>query len=334
LDDIQKIIPPLRGVFHLAAVIEPGLLTDLDAGAFERVVRAKASSAWNLHTCTGHLALDYFVMFSSVASLFGTAGQGNYAMANAFLDGLAAYRASQGLPALSVNWGTWVETGLVKQNDGMEFFAQRGFLGIHTDAGLLALSHAMQASKQQVAIMPVDWRQVQAVFPDLLDQPWMMNITRELDSGRAVRLSALGARIRSLDVIEAGELLTGYLKHQLSLTLAVDDDGLDENIALVNMGVDSLMALELKNRMEKELAISIPVVTLIEGVTLNQLRDRIMDQLTSKHVEPVGQVEIEVRASGSKSNNMAHDTALMLERMEKMSEEELDSLLATLEDDD
>ena len=112
LSEIRNTMPPLRGVIHAAGVLDDHLLLNLDAESFRRVLAPKVLGAWNLHTLTADLPLDFFVVFSSVASVLGSPGQANYAAANAFLDGLAHDRRSQGLPCLSINWGPWAEVGM------------------------------------------------------------------------------------------------------------------------------------------------------------------------------------------------------------------------------
>src|SRR5690606_12066890 len=109
---IQNEMPPLRGVIHCAAVLDDGLLLQQNAERFERVMTPKVRGAWNLHQLTKDLPLDCFVVFSSLAAMPGTAGQGNYAAANAFMDALIHYRTTLGLPGLSINWGAWAEIGL------------------------------------------------------------------------------------------------------------------------------------------------------------------------------------------------------------------------------
>src|SRR5262249_32324326 len=112
LEQIAASMPPLRGIVHAAGVLDDGVLLKQSWGRFERVLAPKLLGAWNLHTQTRGLPLDFFVLFSSLASVLGSPGQGNYAAGNAFLDALAHHRQSQGLPALSVNWALWAEAGM------------------------------------------------------------------------------------------------------------------------------------------------------------------------------------------------------------------------------
>ncbi|WNZ66021.1 SDR family NAD(P)-dependent oxidoreductase [Myxococcus sp. MxC21-1] len=120
-DDVTRLLasmdaelPPLRGIVHAAGVIADGVLAQLDAERLRTVLAPKVQGAWNLHAQTLGRPLDFFVMFSSAASMLGSPGQGNYAAANAFMDVLAHHRRAAGLPALSVNWGPWAEVGRLR----------------------------------------------------------------------------------------------------------------------------------------------------------------------------------------------------------------------------
>ena len=106
---------PLRAVVHAAGVLDDGMLSEQTASRFERVLSPKVQGAWNLHTLTESLELDAFVLFSSMAGAFGSAGQGGYAAANTYLDGLAAHRRARGLPAQSLGWGPWAEQGMARR---------------------------------------------------------------------------------------------------------------------------------------------------------------------------------------------------------------------------
>ncbi len=112
LAKIGQDMPPLRGIFHLAGMLDDGILREQSRERFDRVMAAKVHGAWNLHELTDDMPLELFVLFSSAAAILGSPGQGNYASANAFLDALAHHRRALKLPALSVNWGSWDEVGM------------------------------------------------------------------------------------------------------------------------------------------------------------------------------------------------------------------------------
>ena len=143
---------PLRGVIHAAGVLDDGLIQQLTWENFEPVFAAKATGAWNLHTLTQNNELDFFILFSSAAALFGSPGQANHAAANAFLDGLAHYRNQVGLPALSINWGAWSTVGSALK------YQQQGILehfpGIET---IDPKSGIAQLEKNLVNHYPAGW---------------------------------------------------------------------------------------------------------------------------------------------------------------------------------
>ena len=116
--------PPIRGVVHAAGVLHDGLLAQLDAPAFDSVLRPKVTGGWLLHRLLEDAPLDFFVMFSSAGSLLGQPGQGNYAAANAFLDALAHHRRALGQPALSINWGAWNGLGFAETAGGKRLAAR------------------------------------------------------------------------------------------------------------------------------------------------------------------------------------------------------------------
>src|SRR5262249_38081255 len=149
---------PLRGIIHAAGVIDDGLLLQQDWQRFTRVMAPKIDGAWNLHTLTRGQRLDFFVMFSSMASVMGSIGQGSYAAANAFLDGRAACRRADGLAGLSINWGPWAEVGMAALHGGVRH--QTKLLGVRTiapAAGLSVLERLLPLRRAQIGVLPVDW---------------------------------------------------------------------------------------------------------------------------------------------------------------------------------
>ena len=155
---IDRDLPPLRGVLHAAMVLEDALLVNLDRDRMDRVLAPKLSGTWNLHAQTAGRPLDFFVMFSSLSSVFGHAGQGNYAAANAFLDAMAWYRRASGLPALTVNWGYLGEVGyLARRSELGERLERQGVLSFTVRQALALLEKAMQRQHVQVSVMRVEW---------------------------------------------------------------------------------------------------------------------------------------------------------------------------------
>ena len=159
-------VAPLAGVFHAAAVLDDGLMADMDEGQFARVMAAKAGGAWNLHQATRDVDLDQFVLFSSVSALVGNAGQANYAAANTFLDELAHLRRAQGQVATSVNWGALAEVGMAARDSKVEErLAQTGVKGLPPKLALSALERVLKADMTQVGVMDVDWKRWRQTNP-------------------------------------------------------------------------------------------------------------------------------------------------------------------------
>jgi hypothetical protein len=144
------------------------VLRQQSAERFAAAARPKITGAWSLHTLTRECPLDFFVLFSSVASVLGSGGQGNYAAANAFLDGLAHFRTAQQLPAVSINWGPWAEAGMAATlgETGWQRFAAVGIHPIPLREGFDALAVILRDARPQVMVLPIDWNKYLHQFPD------------------------------------------------------------------------------------------------------------------------------------------------------------------------
>jgi NAD(P)-dependent dehydrogenase (short-subunit alcohol dehydrogenase family) len=158
LETIDDQLPPLRGVVHTAMVLEDKLLVDLDAETLQRVLRPKLLGGWNLHRETLGRELDYFILFSSLSSIFGHAGQANYSAANAALDSLAYYRRAQGLPATVINWGHLGEVGYLAQRTQLgERLERQGVLSFTVQQAMACLEYALQNKSVQMSVLRIDW---------------------------------------------------------------------------------------------------------------------------------------------------------------------------------
>src|SRR5438067_1059336 len=153
LEQVERSGSPLRGIVHAAGVVDDGILLQHDVERFRSVMASKVQGAWNLHTLTAGTPLDFFVMFSSVASFLISAGHGNYAAANAFLDALAASRRSQGLAATTIVWGPWAIGLAAAQSDRLERLSDRGLKTLTGDEGLAALGTLLEHAPERIAVM-------------------------------------------------------------------------------------------------------------------------------------------------------------------------------------
>ncbi len=281
-------LPPLRGVFHAAAVLDDALLVDQNRERMAKVSGPKVRGAWHLHAQTGHLPLDYFVLFSSAASIMGTPGQGNYVAANAFLDALAHHRAGLGLAALSINWGPWTEAGMALKVEKNERFEAKGMGSITPGQGFLALAHLLRQARPQVGVLAGNWpvlRQTHALLS-------ASRLSAALVDDTVRSLALAHAASTRLSLTEASQeqrpvLIESYLSQAIARIFGLATARLDVRLSLYDLGLDSLTAVEIKNRVETELLVVLPLDKLLQGPSVHQLGMEIAAQLSREYIHSI-----------------------------------------------
>ena len=292
---IEQTAPPLKGIIHAAGVLDDGVLRQLNPRRFRSVMEPKVAGAWNLHTQTLDADLDFFVLFSSAAALIGSPGQANYSAGNAFLDGLAHYRRGQGLPALCVNWGPWTEVGMAAQEDRSERLALRGVEGIRPEQGIAAMELLLGVGSGQFAVMPFDCAQWERFYPSAATSSLYACLSRQGDSSRngdADDAEAYSIRnILGAPQNERESLTQAYLSRQIAKVLGIAGGKaakLNANQPLNRLGMDSLMALEIKNLIEKGLGVKVPIANLLGGSSLTELTRLTLDQISRAQADSMG----------------------------------------------
>jgi acyl transferase domain-containing protein/acyl carrier protein len=328
--------PSIRGVVHAAGVLQDGLLSQLDAGAFNTVLRPKMMGGWLLHRLLEDAPLDFFVLFSSAGSLLGQPGQGNYAAANAFMDALAHHRRALGQPALSVNWGAWAELGFADRAGGKRLAARLALVGIRSMApgqALEVLERLLRQGATQVAAVPVDWRQYRQFYFAGTESPLLSELARE-ETELAQQARHPGEKRDALLAAEPAArlgLLQSYLSEQVARVLGLSVSRLDAEQPLSNLGLDSLMAVELKNRITVDLGVNVPMVKFLQGPSVAQAATQILDQLTAElstssvPPAPVVALRQEEYANGDTNGQL-------LAKLDQLSDEEVNSLLTDMLD--
>jgi acyl carrier protein len=331
LAQIEQGMPPLRGVVHAAGVLDDGILLHQSAARFRAVLAPKVQGAWNLHTQTRAAPLDFFVLFSSAAALLGAPGQGNYAAANAFLDALAARRRAEQLPALSISWGPWAEVGLAAREDRGGRLAGRGIGSLTPQQGLAALGYVLGRSASQVVVMNVDWSRTREIYPAAAQWPLLAKLMRDQNfAGDGAKPQAGDRDLRErLLAAPAGRprqsLMESYLKEQIAHVLRLSPARIDPHQPLDTLGLDSLMALELKNRLERSLGGALSVTIVWNYPTVAALAPYLL-----------GEMGIPAEAASGPDRNGAsiaaeeesEEIAALLEDLEQLSEDEVRRLLA------
>jgi acyl transferase domain-containing protein/acyl carrier protein len=273
--------PELRGVIHAAGVVEDATVERLQWEQFERVFAAKVYGTWHLHQITRDRPLDFFVLFSSASALLGAAGQGNYAAANAFMDGMAHHRRASGLPALSINWGPWGDSGMAATLDAKARQRwQRAGVEFMTEAQSLAILDDLMASDAtEACAIAVNWRRfaeslstrVPAYFAHLVAPA-----SPRAGAGRAAvvdeRAPALLEQLEQAPATARHTVIHDYVRGAIRHVLAVDPSFVfDSSQGLRELGMDSLMAVELRNHLQAGVGQRLPSTLAFDCPTVGDL---------------------------------------------------------------
>uniref|UniRef100_UPI003EB7042A thioester reductase domain-containing protein n=1 Tax=Streptomyces sp. bgisy034 TaxID=3413774 RepID=UPI003EB7042A len=276
---------PLTGVVHLAGVIDDGLVADLTPERLDAVLAPKADTAWYLHELTRNLDLSAFVLFSSIAGVIGGAGQGNYAAANAFLDGLAALRAAEGLPATSVAWGLWAQpSGITGDLDEADIarITRAGFGAITVDQGPRLLDRVLALPHPAPVVTPLDiaaMRERPAQVPALLASLVRRPVRRVANnSGRTV--GELAQRLAGADAsTQLALVLEAVLEGAAAVLGHGDPSSFGSEQPFTGLGFDSLTSVELRNRLAAELGLRLPATLVFDHPTPRRLAEFLRDAL-------------------------------------------------------
>ncbi|AXN44983.1 Phenolphthiocerol synthesis polyketide synthase type I Pks15/1 [Mycobacterium marinum] len=252
---------PLSAVIHTAGALDDAVVTSLTPERMETVLRAKVDAAWNLHELTRDMDLSAFVMFSSMAGLVGSSGQGNYAAANSFLDGLAVHRQAHGLPAISLGWGLWDQasnmTGGLAAVD-LKRFARDGIVAMSSDEALGLLDTAMVLGEPFMLPAHIDFAALRVkfdggtlppMFVDLINAPTRRQVDDSLAAAKSK--SALLQRLEGLPEDEQHAILLNLVRSHIATVLGNSSpDAIDPDRAFQELGFDSLTAVEMRNRLK------------------------------------------------------------------------------------
>ena len=251
LETIRRRLPPLAGIFHLAGVLDNAFLAKQTWPQFEHVMGPKARGAWHLHELTLDQPLDWFVMFSSIAGVLGSIGQANYAAANAYLDGLARVRRARGLPALSVAWGLWAGSGMAGSLSDTERarLTDIGLRPLDPEGGLAMMEELMALDAAHGVVLPIDWASFDRSALGARDIP-LLRAARRPRAGADARGER--SRLEALPVSARGPALDALINAEIARCLGMPGaHRVDDQRGFFDLGLDSLMAVELHQRLEQ-----------------------------------------------------------------------------------
>jgi acyl carrier protein len=312
---------PLRGLFHLAMVIDDAPLSALTSERMRIVLEPKARGAWLLHEATKDLPLDCFVMFSSVSSLFGNPAQGNYGAANAFLDSLAHHRHALGLPALAINWGVLGGEGYVARNEKVaEFLLRQGTASLSPGEVVTLLESFLVAGVPEAMAIRVDWGKWRQSFRGMQDNPLLEHIFAsgvESQEGGS-KTSDWRLKIESAAPDDREGVIAQALRDVIGSVLRVKPDSLRDDQPLTDLGLDSLMGVEIETSIESSIGVVLPPASLMRARTIGQIV-----KLISEHLGEKGGGAPAPRAAAPVERAPAEAVDL-----EALSDQDIDRLLA------
>lgn len=266
---------PLKGVIHAAGVLDDGVIHQQSPSRFAKVLAPKVQGAWNLHALTKELSLDFFVLFSSLSSVLGGAGQVNYTAANAFLDALAHYRRAQNLPAISINWGAWSQVGMAAQMSPAELrhLRDNGESLLTPTQGCEIFAEVVQQNPVQIGVFPIEWPRY------LHGEHSRLAFYQRLAAESALPVDiAEPAAVGWLKILAATPkenqypLLIDQLRNIIAKALRiVTPNSIELRQGLRDLGLDSILSIEVRGRLEKTLECSLPATLLFDYPTVETL---------------------------------------------------------------
>jgi acyl transferase domain-containing protein/acyl carrier protein len=310
--------PPLAGVVHAAGL--PGYvdLEHLAADALARVLRPKIQGAWNLHELTRDLPLDFFVCFSSISSAWGSRGQAHYAAANAYLDALAYLRRSAGLPAVTINWGPWVEGGMTTP-EAETLLRRVGIRPLPTVEALAALAALSRGGRPQTVVADIDWTLFKGSYEARGHRRLLERLRVPTGTPTDAGDNALVREIAQAAPEQRERLLTEAIGREVAEVLELPDASqVDPSQGLFEMGMDSLMALELRTRLQALVSRALPATLVFDCPTIHAIARFLAGELDGGAAATPAAAIAQQRDTGIDALSDADAEALLLKKLESI----------------
>lgn len=278
LERIRAELPPLAGVAHLAGVLDDALLSQQDLDRFRTTLRPKAFGAYHLDRLTRDDELDFFIVSSSVSSVFGSPGQANYATANALLDGLIARRRAQGLPATGVNFGPWADGGMASSEAVRANLNAQGLVPLEPSTALSALSEVIANGTGQATVVKANWQRAAKLLGAA--RPPILDLVLPRPEGEVTGDSELLRQLQEIPVPQRAGFVTEFLQREVQNFLRLAQPPAATS-RFLDLGTDSLMAIELRNRLHSQFggAFTINATAVFDYPTIGGLAEYLVGQL-------------------------------------------------------
>jgi acyl transferase domain-containing protein/acyl carrier protein len=297
LERIRAELPPLAGVVHLAGVLDDALLSQQSVERFRTTLAPKAFGAMHLDKLTADDELDFFVVSSSVSSLFGSPGQANYATANALLDGLIAQRRARGLPATGVNFGPWAQGGMASSEAATANISAQGLIPLDPSAALSALAEVIANGTGQATVIKANWQRAAKVLGS--SRPPILDLVLPSAVGEVTGDSELLKQLQEIPVPQRAGFVTEFLQKEVQNFLRLASPPAATS-RFLDLGTDSLMAIELRNRLHSQFGgkFTLNATAVFDYPTIGGLAEYLVGQLPDSEApqdaaQPVAEEEVE-----------------------------------------
>ncbi|MBI4747842.1 MAG: SDR family NAD(P)-dependent oxidoreductase [Acidobacteria bacterium] len=332
--------PPIRGVIHAAGVLEDQSLYNLNREALLSVTRVKILGTWHLANAFSPEELDFFVNFSSLASVLGSPGQANYAAGNTFQDAIVHWLRQNGYKASTINWGPWAEVGMAARNTAAGKNPASGINLLSPATGLQILHYNLDSQVPTLIGARFDWGQLKQLFPSLMTSPLLNYITEPTNqpapppSQTTVRLGLKRETYFTMPLDDRRQLLEEYLQTAVAQTLGIKPSRVEQFTSLMSLGFDSLMAVTLRSQIESDLGAVLPVASFLQEASLNTLTTTLHQSLsatpapatvkiTAISLEPPVSPPVPLNHSQSPRGT----TDDLLDKVDQLSDEQVKALL-------
>jgi acyl transferase domain-containing protein/D-arabinose 1-dehydrogenase-like Zn-dependent alcohol dehydrogenase len=288
LERIRAELPPLAGVAHLAGALDDALLSQQSLERFRTTLAPKAFGAYHLDRLTKKDDLDFFIVSSSVSSLFGSPGQANYATANALLDGLVAERKAQGLPATGVNFGPWAQGGMASSEAARANLSAQGLIPLEPSTALSALAAVVANGTGQATVIKANWQRAAKLLG--ASRPPILDLVLPSAVGEVTGDSELLRQLQEIPEAQRAGFVTEFLQREVQNFLRLAQPPAASS-RFLDLGTDSLMAVELRNRLHSQFggAFTINATAVFDYPTIGGLAEYLVGQLPESESESVSE---------------------------------------------
>ncbi|MCY1023219.1 type I polyketide synthase [Pyxidicoccus sp. MSG2] len=278
--------PSIRGVIHAAGVVQPRRFADLESSQLRDTLAPKLAGGWNLHKLLAEETLDFFILCSSVNALGFSMGVADYAASNSFLDSLAHSRRNQGLHALSVNWSAWDEVGMASEEQVAHDFERRGIIPIRPAQGVEALERSLEHDLHQVVVLAADWQRIlRTGYPTTQPPAMVLPIVEQLaastpaQEGEGQQDDVRAKLAEAADDKSRRQVLEDFLADVVARTLRLSKEQVDRQQFLQGLGLDSIVAVELRLQVVNGLGVGPTLIELLQGASVTSLAVLLLSRL-------------------------------------------------------